>query len=478
MLDRITELRAQYRNKLLKKYQIGGTTPSWQNSSMKEVEDRSAFMDNFLTEEEKAAKEKAGLPQDSTIIPGSTTSNTGAGDGSGDVSFWTNLTNPQGWRNPFAQVDMGEDKTTTNPTQGLTSATQPNVTSSTGQLPSSTNPMNPGQAVTFKNLQGGANSQSFKWDPIATDATKQRDENIKKTVEEQTPYEATLTDNTPKYSTALGETKPGAKVEDKKQTELDRLKQLQLMLGAPAGDISTNFYNFGRAMGMKSGTKGKGLMAVGFGGAGLLGAARQTMSGVGYSKTQQYTDKYTRDQLLKNQNQYTAAAQTENTNNTGGISKFGGKFDASTNSFRQGGFFRYEDGGENEEELMQMADGENPGEVQQQEEGNPQEEKIIQIAQELVNGLGSLEAIDAYLREQKVDEQMYGMIMHVAEQILGESEQEQDQGEEMPEEGQEEPEMNEGGEFNKNVGDFIEFEYEGKKYSGKISKIENGQIYL
>ena len=38
--------------------------------------------------------------------------------------------------------------------------------------------------------------------------------------------------------------------------------------------------------------------------------------------------------------------------------------------------------------------------------------------------------------------------------------------------------MNEGGEFNKNVGDFIEFEYEGKKYSGKISKIENGQIYL
>jgi hypothetical protein len=425
MLDRITELRAQYRNKLLKKYDIGGTTPPWQNSSMKKV------VNNFLTEEERAAKEKAGLPQDSTLIGGTQTETVGPGDGSGDVSFWTNLTNPQGWRNPFARVDTGEDKTNTNPTQEVTS------------------------------------DNNFAADRLAMIKKRMAPQTEKTAAELAQEVEGKGDSVLANSAEAPGIKRVTLDPKDKKQTEQDRLLQLQMVLGAPAGDISTNLYNFGRAMGMKSGTKGKSLMAVGFGGAGLLGAARQTMSGIGYSKAQQYTDKYTQDQLLRNQNQYTAAAQTENTNNVGG------------QSFRQGGFFRYEDGGENEEELMQMADNGNPGEMQQQQEGNPQqEEKIIQIAQELVNGLGSLEAIDAYLREQEVDEQMYGMIMHVAEQILGESEQEQDQGEEIPEEGQEQPEMNEGGEFNKNVGDFIEFEYEGKKYSGKISKIENGQIYL
>jgi hypothetical protein len=411
--------------------------------------------------EDQETKESLNLPKDSTIIPGSQTNTTGAGDGNSDVSLWTTLTNPQGWRNPFTKVDMGEST----PSKSVQGATTPNVTSTTGQLSSSTNPLNPGQAVTFNNLQGGANSQSFNWEPIATDATKQRNIEIEKTIKEQTPYEATLIDNTPKYSTALGETKPGTKVEDKKQSDTDRLQQLQLMLGAPAGDMSTNLYNFGRALGMKKGTKGRGLLAVGSLAAPLLSGFRQVMGGKGYSQADLFAQKDMRDQLLKGQNQYTAADQYNNTNTIGG------------QSFRNGGFFRYEDGGENEEELMQMADDGNPGEMQQQE-GNPQEEKIIQIAQELVNGLGSLEAIDAYLKEQQVDEQMYGMIMQVAEQMLGESEQEQDQGQEMVNEDQEQPEMNEGGEFNKNVGDFIEFEDEGKKYSGKISKIENGQIYL
>lgn len=253
--------------------------------------------------------------------------------------------------------------------------------------------------------------------------------------------------------------------------------QQQLPPMIPAGDMSTNFYNFGRALGMKSGTKGRGMLGFGSLGAGLLGAARMTASGIGYSKANAYAQKQYRDNLIESQNQYTAASQTDNTNNVGGFGKFGGKFNERMRSFREGGFFHYLDGGEQEgeEEMMQMADNGNPGEVQQQ---NPQEEKIIQIAQQLVNGLGSLEAIDAYLREQEVDEQMYGAIMHIAEQMLGESEQEEDQGEEMVNEEEEQPEMNEGGEFNKNVGDFIEFEYEGKKYSGKISKIENGQIYL
>ena len=432
MLDRITELRAQYRNKLLKKYALGGPTPS---------------MNNFLNEEDQATKESLNLPKDSTIIPGSQTNTTGAGDGNNDVSLWTTLTNPQGWRNPFTKVDMGPEGSV----QGLKPAVTSNVTSNTGQPTTAPDNFVPGQV---RNANGSLNLDGLELKPRGlADTGLYKPEDLK--------------------------LKTNSEVEDKKQSDTDRLQQLQLMLGAPAGDMSTNLYNFGRALGMKKGTKGRGLLAVGSLGAPLLSGLRQVMGGEGYSQADRFAQKDMRDQLLKGQNQYTAADQYNNTNTIGGFSKFGGKFDASTNSFRQGGFFRYEDGGENEEELMQMADNGNPGEMQQQQEGNPQqEEKIIQIAQELVNGLGSLEAIDAYLREQKVDEQMYGMIMQVAEQILGESEQEQDQGQEMPEEGQEQPEMNEGGEFNKNVGDFIEFEYEGKKYSGKISKIENGQIYL
>lgn len=435
MLDRITELRAQYRNKLLKKYALGGPTPSWQNSSMKEVEDRSAFMNNFLNEEDQATKESLNLPKDSTIIPGSQTNTTGAGDGNNDVSLWTTLTNPQSWRNPFTKVDMGPEGSV----QGLKPAVTSNVTSNTGQPTTAPDNFVPGQV---RNANGSLNLDGLELKPRGlADTGLYKPEDLK--------------------------LKTNSEVEDKKQSELDRLQQLQLMLGAPGGDAATSFYNAGRAFGMKKGTKGRGLLGAASLSKGFFDVMRNAASGYTGQLAQQYTDKNTRDQLLKGQNQYTAADQYNNTNTIGG------------QSFRNGGFFRYEDGGENEEELMQMADNGNPGEMQQQQEGNPQqEEKIIQIAQELVNGLGSLEAIDAYLREQKVDEQMYGMIMQVAEQMLGESEQEQDQGQEMPEEGQEQPEMNEGGEFNKNVGDFIEFEYEGKKYSGKISKIENGQIYL
>jgi len=104
----------------------------------------------------------------------------------------------------------------------------------------------------------------------------------------------------------------------------------------------------------------------------------------------------------------------------------------------------------------------------QEGQQNPQEQ-MVQIAQQLVAGLQSLEAIDAYLKEQQVDEQTYNAIMQIAQQII--AEQEQAPTEEVPT-------MRNGGKFKHKVGDKIEFTHKGKKHKGVIKKIENGQIYL
>lgn len=432
MIDRITELRAQYRNKLLKKYDLGS---NYSNPTMNEQEQRANwFLENFgdkPTQENNATQSVNG-PSNGETLEYDKSANS-------DISFWDKITHPRTMIfNQFGAYSEGDEK----------SAEQVTTLKSPSQGPINSNPTNKPST----NAPLSAEDQKL-YDSIGEVGT----------LKPKTALEASTQSQKMTIPTAI----EAPKDETRGQSN-DRYDQLQSILNTPAGDMSTNFYNFGRALGMDKGTKGRGMLGAGSLGAGLLSAARMTASGIGYSKANAYAQKQYRDNLIDSQNQYTAASETENANYIGG------------QGFREGGFFHFAEGGEQEgeDEMMQMADNGNPGEMQQQGEGNPQEEKIIQIAQELVNGLGSLEAIDAYLREQEVDEQMYGAIMHIAEQMLGESEQEEDQGEEMPEEGQEEPEMNEGGEFNKNVGDFIEFEYEGKKYSGKISKIENGQIYL
>jgi hypothetical protein len=143
---------------------------------------------------------------------------------------------------------------------------------------------------------------------------------------------------------------------------------------------------------------------------------------------------------------YTNISQTDNTNNVG-----------YTPYARDGGtFFFAEDGGE------------------MPQEGAQPQDQMVQVAQQLVEGLGSLEAIDKYLKEQGTDEQSYQAIMQIAEQMLGENSA---PGQEQPE-AQEQPQMKGGGTFTHKVGDFLEFEHDGKTHSGRISKIENGQIFL
>lgn len=241
---------------------------------------------------------------------------------------------------------------------------------------------------------------------------------------------------------------------------------------SPLGtDFTSNMFQAGRAISAPKGTPGK---ALGIGlnlGAGFLEAIRGVSSGMGYQNRNDQVSNYYDDQMRKRL--YTNAPQTQNANITGGVSegRYGGLF--QNNHFALGGEQMAQ------EQMMQdqMAQEEMPQEEQAmaQEQVAPQD-KIQQIAEQLVSGLGSLEAIDAYLKEQQVDEATYNAIMQVAQQMIEGQNQSQPAMEEAPME--EAPTMRGGGKFKHRVGDKIEFTHKGKKHRGVIKKIENGQIYL
>lgn len=243
---------------------------------------------------------------------------------------------------------------------------------------------------------------------------------------------------------------------------MDAMRYLNPM----GGDFTSNMYQAGRALASEKGTPGRGL-GIGLNvGAGLLEAARGIGSGMAYQNMNSQTRNYY-DDLMKRR-QYTAASQTQNANITGGVAKYGGVF--KDQSFALGG---EQQPSEEEQMMMQQQGAPQEGEAMPQEgQQNPQEQ-MVQIAQQLVAGLHSLEAIDAYLKEQKVDQQTYTAIMQIAQKLI----EEQGQGENQ-ESTEETPTMRNGGKFKHKVGDKIEFTHKGKKHKGVIKKIENGQIYL
>jgi hypothetical protein len=247
---------------------------------------------------------------------------------------------------------------------------------------------------------------------------------------------------------------------------------------SPLGtDFTSNMFQAGRAIRAPKGTPGK---ALGIGlnlGAGFLEAIRGVSSGMAYQNRNDQARNYYDDQMRKRL--YTNASQTQNANITGGVSegRYGGLF--QNNHFALGGSFTNPYFAEGGEQMMQeqMAQEEMPQEeMPQEEQAMAQEQvasqaKIQQIAEQLVSGLGSLEAIDAYLKEQQVDEATYNAIMQVAQQLI--------EGQNQPQVPTEEaPTMRGGGKFKHRVGDKIEFTHKGKKHRGVIKKIENGQIYL
>lgn len=288
------------------------------------------------------------------------------------------------------------------------------------------------------------------------------------------------------------------KAEEAKKLEEEAKKQKGFFL-PPQGDLTTNLYNLGRAIGAKPGTKGRGLSIAGNAGAAALEGARALFSGVGFSKAQGYTDQYNQQQMIDARKKYESNPQYKNTNYMGGPTQT-----------RAGGTIRvYEDGGEQQmDPRMQQMMAQQQGQVdprmqqemdprmaeqqqqmdprmqqQQETQMNQQEAQAYQqIAEKLVSSFETIEEIADYLNENGVDEVAFNAIIKFAQDMMEDKEESADDNEEAteePEEGEGEGEMRKGGKkFNKKVGEYIEFEYGGKTYKGTIKSIKNGQIFL
>lgn len=290
---------------------------------------------------------------------------------------------------------------------------------------------------------------------------------------------------------------PTVKTDEKIDTKKDKGNAFEQAKGfflPPQGDLTTNLYNLGRAIGAKPGTKGRGLSIAGNAGAAALEGARALFSGVGFSKAQGYTDQFNQQQMIDARKKYESNPQYKNTNYMGGPTQT-----------RAGGTIRvYEDGGEQQmdprmEQMMaqqQQADPRMQQEMdprmaeqqqqmdprmQQQEEAqmNQQEAQAYQqIAEKLVNSFETIEEIADYLNENGVDETAFNAIIKFAQDMIDDRDESADDNEEATEEPKEE-EMRKGGKkFNKKVGEYIEFEYDGKVHKGVIKSIKNGQIFL
>jgi hypothetical protein len=272
--------------------------------------------------------------------------------------------------------------------------------------------------------------------------------------------------------------KPLTEEELKKKQEEEELKRKQedfkkakalLNIFSPT-NTQSNLFNLGRGLGLKAGTKGKGLLIAGSAGASILGGARQALSGYGYSQLNQGAKDYANEMMARRQ--YEQAGSNDQ-NTTGGT------------SFAKNGGYIFQDGGESFDqgygnnlpspEDQEMLRRQEEALIPHAEEGGEEMDELTKTAQGLVEQIGSEEEIGQYLQERGVDEDTYNMLMEKVSELM--SEEEGDDNEEDEEE--ELPEAKKGGKFKYKVGDVIEFKgANGKKVKGKISKIKNGKIYL
>lgn len=239
------------------------------------------------------------------------------------------------------------------------------------------------------------------------------------------------------------------KSEDKKPPEdPTSLLQKALKFWTP-NDLETNLFSIGRMAKYKpkdtSGKVAKGVAMSAYGLASGLNIFGQIAKGAGFQNQNNLAEKYNNDILA--QRDYKNAQQTANKNNFGGMS--------------------FQDGGEQvSEEPMQEEQGmeqQEEGQQQEQEEGQGQiPQKVLDIANQLVESFDTIEEIDMYLKQNKVDENTYNMIMEAASDIIDANSEE--------EEVEEEEDIKEG--------DYVEFEHGGKVHKGRVSKIVNGKIYL
>jgi hypothetical protein len=338
-----------------------------------------------------------------------------------------------------------------------------------------------------------------------SDASRKKAEEYNKSLGIETKDPGTIT-LTPEEKKEFDENQKD--FEEKRQKKLEKAKRKAQGLPAqpqgffipPNGDLTTNLYNLGRAIGEKKGTPGRGLAITANAGAATLEGFRSFMGGKSFQEMQNKTDQYNADQLIAARKKYESNPQYKNANYTGGQSegRNGGKF----------GYF--EDGGEQmdprqaqmmqqqgqqeqmdprqaqmmQQEGQQQMDPRQQQMMQQQQETQMTEQESAayqQIAEKLVNSFETIEEIANYLQENQVDEVAYEAILNFAEDMLESRDESAEDNEEATEESQEGEgeEMRKGGKkFNKKVGEYIEFEYGGKTYKGTIKSIKNGQIFL
>jgi hypothetical protein len=394
---------------------------------------------------------------------------------------------------PEQEVDENGEPVSKGPGPSLTALKGPNATLGKDVKPS-----------LFTNSQMGLGNQNK--DVIYSPGYEKTGKEIEKNQEDL----KNIFTNPGQESTYDGKIAPSfIKEGEKKQTKPPEQQPPGFFL-PPNGDLTTNLYNLGRAIGQKKGTPGRGFGIVGNAGAATLEATRSLLSGVGFSKAQAYTDQFNQEQMIAARKKYESNPQYSNANYIGGPteSRDGGKIRV----FAEGGeqmdprqaqmmqMMQQQQGQQEADPRQQQMDPRqaqmmqqqgqqpmDPRQAQQQETQMTEQESAAyqQIAEKLVNSFETIEEIANYLKENRVDQVAYQAILNFAQDMIedrDESKQENDEATEEPqneEEGGGSEEMRKGGKkFNKKVGEYIEFEYDGKVHKGTIKSIKNGQIFL
>lgn len=227
------------------------------------------------------------------------------------------------------------------------------------------------------------------------------------------------------------------------------------MLGNWGSDLSTELYSLGRSIGAEKGTKGRAITGIAAAGASIFDIGRNVASGIGFEKRNNYVNDWYDDQARRVR--FRSDPQNNDMNTTGNL------------PFKFGGIF--EDGGEMGQP---MAEGQMQQPQQQEQAPNPMQQVGIMVAEMLQQGMAPQQVLES-LVERGVPQQQ---AVQIIEQVMSEMQQMQPQQQQAQESEQDLPKMKSGGVFNHKVGDFVEFKIGGKLKKGRISKIENGKIYL
>ena len=203
-------------------------------------------------------------------------------------------------------------------------------------------------------------------------------------------------------------------------------------ISAGGSDVSSELYSLGRAIGAPAGSRGRMMTGIASAGAAAFDIARNIAGGIGFEKRNQYVKDWYANQ--QRQNSFTPNPQYRNTNTVGGITygQEGGElFQGEMTSLRQ----------------------------------PTQGDQMRQMAAFVMDMLQEGEQPDAIIENligQGVPEAQAQQIVSLV----------------MEQTGNQQSGMKKGGNFTKKPGDKVTFMHGGKKHSGVIKEIVNGEIVL